>query len=127
MSKAGDDIHVVRSVSEEDLAAYPFGVLQLNLDGVVDQYHPQKTIRPEVKPKNVIGKNLFTEIMKDIEPVRDFLPRFQAGVKNHDLDATIKLIFAFPKPRLIVITLHHDDDRNCAWVVVADDREHLQT
>ncbi len=108
----------VNSISEEELDSLPYGVIQLDAEGIVLRYNAfEAGISALSKPK-VLGKNFF----KQVAPCTDmqgFYGRFRAGVDAGELHCTFRFHFAFKlRPCDVTVTLFYNHRDKTVWVLV---------
>ncbi len=111
-------IREVGSLEREELDALPYGVIEVDLEGIVLAYNETEAKLAGKNAADVIGKNFF----EDVAPctnVEKFAKRFHAGIARGELSETFPFLFAFDSgPVHVMVTLHHDTGAESAWILV---------
>jgi photoactive yellow protein len=118
---ARSSIHRVREVealTRPQLDELPFGVIQVDRDGIVLAYNAIEARLADLDPAKVIGKNFFTEVAPCTN-VEEFGQRFRDGIARGKLHDTFPFRFTFSKgPLHVMVTLHHEEGNDHAWIFV---------
>jgi photoactive yellow protein len=108
----------IRSVSEQELDALPYGVVQLDAHGVILRYNAFEAGLSGLSKKKVLGKNFFTKVAPCTD-LKEFHGRFREGVAAGELHCTFRYHFAFRKnPRDVTVTLFFNPVDKTGWVLV---------
>jgi photoactive yellow protein len=108
----------IRSVSEQELDALPYGVVQLDAHGVILRYNAFEAGLSGLSKKKVLGKNFFTQVAPCTD-LKEFHGRFREGVAAGELHCTFRYHFAFRKnPRDVTVTLFFNPVDKTGWVLV---------
>lgn len=86
--------HMPLTISEQELDALPFGVIQIDPDGKILRYNAYESALSGLAPETVMGKNFF----RDVAPCtrhEDFLGRFEAERSNSHINLQFGFIFPF--------------------------------
>jgi photoactive yellow protein len=108
---------VLGTVSEDALDEAPFGVVQIDDDGVVQFYNQYESELSGVDPEDAVGRNFFTQLAP-CSGNRLFHGRFKKGIKQGELDERFTYTFTYKmSPTLVDVRMHRDDEgRN--WVLI---------
>jgi photoactive yellow protein len=108
----------VNTISEQELDALPYGVIQLDAEGMILRYNSYEATLSGLTKQKVVGKNFF----KDVAPctdIKDFCGRFLDGVAGGELHCTFRFHFAFKEnPRDVTVTLFYNNRDETVWVLV---------
>jgi photoactive yellow protein len=108
----------VHSMSEQELDALPYGVIQLDTEGTVLRYNKHEAGLSGLSQGRVVGKNFFKHIAPCTD-IQEFYGRFRDGVAAGKLHCTFRFHFAFEKnPRDVTVTLFYNDRNKTVWVLV---------
>jgi len=111
-------LNEVETLTRPQLDELPFGVIQVDLAGVVLAYNAAEAEIAGRDAAEVIGKNFFTEVAPCTN-VEEFAERFREGVTHGKLHDTFPFRFTFTKgPVHVMITLHYDGSGDHAWIFV---------
>jgi photoactive yellow protein len=113
-----DDLaDVLGTVPEAALDDAPFGIVQVDDDGVVQFYNQYESDLAGVDPEDAVGRNFFTQLAP-CSGNRLFHGRFKKGVKKNELDERFTYTFTYKmSPTLVDVRMHRDDEgRN--WVLI---------
>jgi photoactive yellow protein len=109
---------IVNSISDAELDALPYGVIQLDAEGTVLRYNACEQSLSGLSRQKVVGKNFF----KQVAPCTDmqgFCGRFSAGVAAGELHCTFRFHFPFKNnPRDVTITMFYNATHRVTWVLV---------
>lgn len=105
------------TLPEEVLDEAPFGIVQVDDDGIVQFYNQYESNLAGVDPEDAIGKNFFTQLAP-CSGNRLFHGRFKKGIKKNELDERFTYTFTYKmSPTLVDVRMHRDDQgRN--WVLI---------
>lgn len=107
------------TASPEALNALDFGVILMNLDGVVTAYNAPESRLSGLSPEKVLGCHFFTQIA----PCTNNFMVSHRFEKEADLDATIDYVFTLkmrPTPVKLRLLRAADVDRMALLVHVVD-------
>lgn len=103
--------------SEQTLDEAPFGIVQVDDNGVVQFYNQYESEMAGVSPEEALGKNFFTQLAP-CSGNRLFHGRFKKGIKKNSLDERFTYTFTYKmSPTLVDVRMHRDDE-NRNWVLV---------
>jgi photoactive yellow protein len=112
--------HRIDSLTESDFDALPFGAIKLDADGLILKYNLYESQLAGREPKEVIGRNFFTEVAPCTN-VQEFAGRYRQGMAEGKLDTTFPYRFLFAKRVVDVeITLILSSEGETAWVFVKE-------
>jgi photoactive yellow protein len=102
---------------EAALDEAPFGIVQVDDDGVVQFYNQYESNLAGVDPADAVGRNFFTQLAP-CSGNRLFHGRFKKGVRKGELDERFTYTFTYKmSPTLVDVRMHRDDaGRN--WVLI---------
>lgn len=107
----------LRNVSEDELNAAPFGITQLDDDGIVQFYNTYESELSGVDPEKALGQNFFNELAP-CSNNRIFYGRFRDGLKSGEMDEHFTYTFTYKmRPTLVDVQLYRDDAGN-NWIMV---------
>jgi photoactive yellow protein len=104
-------------LSEAQLGALPFGVIELDLNGVVLIYNKAEEALSGMASSHVIGKNFF----QDVAPctsVKQFEGRFRTFISSQSDPETFDFTFRFPGRTTKVSIAFVRSERASAFVLV---------
>lgn len=108
----------VEGLSSEELDSLPFGVIRVDREGVVHAYNAAEAELADRSPRDVMGKNFFTEVAPCAN-VQEFAGRFRDGIARGRVHDTFPYRFTFEKgPVHVMITLHYEQPDEHAWIFV---------
>ena len=108
----------VENLTPKELDELPFGVIKVDLEGVVLAYNQAEAELADKSPDDVIGKNFFTEVAPCTN-VQAFGERFRQGLQSGRIHDTFPFDFSFLKgPVNVIITIHHERPEPHAWIFV---------
>jgi photoactive yellow protein len=111
-------LKTINSIGEEELDALPYGVIQLDADGVVLRYNASEARLSGLNKRKVVGKNFFTQIAPCTD-MQEFHGQFSKGIAAGELHCTFRFHFAFKKnPRDVSVTLLYNALDKTGWVLV---------
>ncbi|MFB6272734.1 MAG: PAS domain-containing protein [Salinibacter sp.] len=107
----------LRHLRPNTLNAAPFGVIQLDDEGVVQFYNRYESNLSGVDPEEAVGTNFFTELAPcSNNPL--FLGRFREGVDEGELDEHFTYTFTYKmRPTLVDVRLYRDEAGN-NWILI---------
>jgi photoactive yellow protein len=112
--------HRIEDLAEAELDALPFGAIKLDGNGRVLQYNAYEAKLARRNPKDVIGRNFFTEVAPCTN-VQEFAGRFRDGIDAGSLNVTFPYRFLFPDRYVNVeITMTLTPAGDAAWVFVKE-------
>jgi len=110
----------IDGLAAPELDGLPFGTIQLDRDGRVLAYNRYEADLTGRDPKNVIGRNFFSEVAPCTN-VRAFAGRFREGVARAELHEVFPYRFDFEMaPREVTVTLFYSKATGTAWVFVRE-------
>ena len=108
----------VEKLTREELDDLPFGVIQVDRDGVILAYNAAEAKLADLRPEDVIGKNFFTHVAPCTNN-EDFGERFRKGIARGKMHETFPFRFEFSKsPVHVMISLHYEGVDPHAWIFV---------
>ena len=108
----------VENLSKEGLDELPFGVIQVDRDGVVLAYNAAEARLADMDPNDVVGRNFFTDVAPCTN-VKEFGERFRNGMTRGRIHDTFPFNFSFLKgPVNVIVTIHYDSPAEHAWIFV---------
>ncbi len=108
----------IDSISDAQLDALPYGVIQLDAEGNVLRYNACEESLSGLFRQKVIGKNFFKQIAPCTD-LQEFYGRFREGVASGELHCTFRFRFSFKKnPRDVTITLFYNAPHKITWILV---------
>ncbi len=111
-------LHQVEGLTRPELDELPFGVIQVDREGVVLAYNAAEAELADRDPAEVVGKSFFTEVAPCTN-VKEFGERFRNGIKRGKLRETFPFRFTFSKgPVHVMVTLHYEGSNDHAWIFV---------
>lgn len=114
------EIQRIGTLSETELDRLPIGAIQLDRDGKVLKFNDHEARLTGRDPKQVIGKNFFTEVAPCTN-VQAFHGKFREGVAKGNLHEVFPYRFDFRMaPRDVTVTLFYSAETESAWVFVRE-------
>jgi len=114
-----DVIYDADSLSDAQLDALPFGMMQLSETGVILRYSAVESSLSGLTAEECLGRSFFDEIAPCTH-VAEFYGRFLDGVRAAQLDTTFNFQFAFRPPRDVRVHLFYSKATRSVWVKVSD-------
>jgi len=112
----------INSVSQKELDSLPYGVIQVDAEGVVLRYNAFEAGLSGLSKQKVVGKNFFTQIAPCTD-LQEFRGRFRKGIAEGKLQCTFRYHFAFQKnPRDVTVTLFYNQADRSVWILVQADK-----
>jgi len=107
----------LRHTEEKTLNTAPFGIIQINDEGVVQFYNRYESNLSGVPPDEALGTNFFTELAPcSNNPL--FWGRFKEGVEKGELDEYFTYTFTYKmRPTLVDVRLYRDQADN-NWILI---------
>jgi photoactive yellow protein len=107
----------LRHATDEQIDAAEFGIIEVDDDGVVQQYNRYESRLSGIDRGDTIGESFF-ETVAPCTYDRLFYGRFQKGVEQDALDAQFTFRFTYRMtPTTVKIRMHRDEtERN--WILV---------
>lgn len=105
------------ALTDAELDALPFGVIQLDADGRITKYNAAESRFSGRRPERVIGRDFF----RDVAPCTNlpaFRGRFLDGVRRGDLHAVFGFVFGFDEPARVEVTLRAAAEPGRYWLLV---------
>lgn len=105
-------------LSDEELDAIPYGVVQLNAGGIVLSYNRAQAsnLGDVTRP---IGRNFFLEVCPSVN-VPELWNRFRQAVTDEHFDDTFHYTFACgPAPRRVQLRMYYSGRTKSVWLFVA--------
>jgi len=107
----------LRRASEEQIDNAPFGVIQVDDEGIVEFFNQYESDLSGMDPDEVTGRNFFTQVAPCTNN-RLFRGRFKKGVRRGELDETFTYTYTYKmRPTLVDVHLYRDKDGN-NWITV---------
>lgn len=107
------------ALTDAELDALPYGMMQLDERGVVLRYSTPETRISGLTAAECVGRDFFEEIAPCTH-VAEFYGRFREGVRRQQLDTTFDFQFAFRPPRDVEVRLFYSKATCSVWVRVTD-------
>ncbi len=105
-------------LSDEELDAIPYGVIQLNADGVVLSYNRAEAANVGGIPRP-IGRNFFRDVCPSADAT-ELWGRFRQAVADRRLDDTFPYTFSCgPVPRQVQVRMYYSARTRSVWLFVA--------
>lgn len=104
-------------LTDEQLDALPFGVIQLDGHGLIQRYNAAESRLSGRSPAAVIGRDFF----RDVAPCTNlpaFRGRFLDGVRRGDLHAVFGFVFGFDEPARVEVTMRAAAASDRYWLLV---------
>jgi len=105
-------------LTNEELDAIPYGVVQLDLDGTVTSYN-----RAEAENVGFLPRPIGYHFFRDVAPsaiVPEFYGRFLDGVAEGALDETFRFTFSCAlMPRRVRVRMYYSIQTKSVWLFVA--------
>jgi photoactive yellow protein len=105
-------------LTDEELDAIPYGIVQLDSNGIVKSYN-----RAEAENVGVVPRPIGAHFFHDVAPsanVPEFHGRFLDGVAERRLDETFTFTFSCSlMPRRVRVRLYYSVRTSSTWVFVA--------
>ncbi len=115
---ADDDlVDQLGDLPRETLDNAPFGIVQVDDEGIVQFYNQYESNLADVAPEDALGKNFFTQLAP-CSGNRLFHGRFKKGVKKNSLDDRFTYTFTYKmSPTLVDVRMQRDEEgRN--WLLI---------
>ncbi len=108
---------VLRTCSDETLNQAPFGIVQVDDNGIVEFYNRYEAELADVEPEDAMGRNFFTQLAP-CSGNRLFHGRFKDGIRKGDLDERFTYTFTYKmSPTLVQVRMYQDEAGN-NWIMV---------
>lgn len=120
-----DDLHFddddlgekLRHASDEQLDNAPFGIIQVDDDGIVKFFNQYESDLSGMDPDEVLGRNFFTQVAPCTNN-RLFRGRFKKGMRRGELEETFTYTYTYEmRPTLVDIFMYRDEAGN-NWITV---------
>jgi len=112
----------LHDMSAAEIDALPFGVIQLDDDGLVKFYNKAETKLTGRGPDQVVGRSFFTEVAPCTNN-RILRGRFEDGIAMKNLDCTIDYTFTYRmRPTPVRIRLRRDGPSKTNWLIITPRR-----
>ena len=109
---------LVTGLSESQLDQQPFGIIQLDADGRVQQYNLYEQQLAQLERSDVLGKTFFLRVAPCTR-VKQFYGRFVDGVRQRSLRARFGFVFPFEHgERRVEIAMFYRHEDHSVWVLV---------
>jgi photoactive yellow protein len=105
------------TLSEEALDDAPFGIVQVDDDGVVQFYNQYESRLAEVDPEEAVGRNFFTQLAP-CSSNRLFHGRFKKGMRKGMLDERFSYTFTYKMSPTLVQVRMYRDQQNQNWILI---------
>jgi photoactive yellow protein len=110
----------VDDLSAAELDALPYGIIQLDVRGVILKYNATESQLARLPQQEQIGKQFFVDVAPCTK-VREFYGRFRDGVAAEVLDETFHFHFPFVHgPRDVTVRLFYSKRTRSVWVIISD-------
>ena len=119
MPNQRDVVYDADALSEAELDSLPFGMIQLDEQGVILRYSTPETRISGLTSDECVGRSFFDDIAPCTH-VAEFYGRFAEGVRLQRLDATFNFQFAFRPPRDVQVRMFYSKATRSVWVRVTD-------
>ncbi len=107
----------LRHASEDELNDAPFGIIQLDDEGIVEFYNRYESELSGVSPSEAVGRNFFTELAP-CSNSHLFQGRFKEGVRKGYIDERFTYTFTYKmRPTLVDVRLYRDEAGQ-NWVLI---------
>jgi photoactive yellow protein len=119
ISFGADNIeNVLSKMKETELDTLAFGAIQLDKEGKILMYNAAEAKITGRNPKDVIGKNFFTEIAPCTRRP-EFYGTFLEGVKNDNLNTMFEYVFDYKmNPTKVKVHMKKALVGDTYWVIV---------
>ena len=108
---------VLRTCSEDTLDEAPFGIVQVDDNGIVQFYNRYESELAGVAPEDAMGRNFFTQLAP-CSSNRLFHGRFKSGVRKGTLDERFTYTFTYKmSPTLVQVRMYRDQEGQ-NWVMI---------
>ena len=108
---------VLRTCSEDTLNEAPFGIVQVDDNGIVQFYNRYESELAGVAPEDAMGRNFFTQLAP-CSSNRLFHGRFKTGVRKGALDERFTYTFTYKmSPTLVQVRMYRDQEGQ-NWVMI---------
>lgn len=107
----------LRTCAEDTLNEAPFGIVQVDDDGIVQFYNRYESQLAGVDPEDAMGRNFFTQLAP-CSSNRLFHGRFKKGIREGALDERFTYTFTYKmSPTLVQVRMHKDQEGN-NWIMI---------
>jgi photoactive yellow protein len=107
----------LRDLPAETLDDAPFGIVQVDDDGIVEFYNQYESDLAGVDPDDAMGRNFFTELAP-CSSNRLFHGRFRKGMRKGQLDERFSYTFTYKmSPTLVQVRMYRDEANN-NWILI---------
>ena len=114
-----DVVYDPDALTNEELDALPYGMIQLDEKGTVLRYSTPETRISGVTADECVGRSVFDEIAPRTHGA-EFYGRFVEGVRAERLDVTFNFQFAFHPPRDVQVRMFYSKVTRSVRVRVID-------
>lgn len=114
-----DALYAADALSSPELDTLPYGMIQLDRQGVVLRYSQAETRLSGLAADACVGRSFFDEIAPCTH-VAEFYGRFLDGVRAEQLDVVFNFRFAFVPPREVRVHMFYSRATRSVWVKVVD-------
>lgn len=105
-------------LTDEELDAIPYGVIQLDTDGAVLSYNRAEAENVGGIPRP-IGRHFFRDVCPSAN-VPELWDRFQQAISDRSLDETFQYTFSCgPTPRHVQLRIYYSVRTRSVWLFVA--------
>ena len=117
-------VESVKNMTRAKLDELPFGVIEVDLEGVILAYNRAEGELAQLSPPGVLGKNFFTEVAPCTN-VKEFAGKFR---EQRDASAPYVIFpyqFEFAHGTAhVTVLLHVDHERQRGWIFVQENARH---
>jgi photoactive yellow protein len=107
----------LRTCSDDTLNNAPFGIVQVDDDGIVQFYNRYESRLAGVDPEDALGRNFFTQLAP-CSSNRLFHGRFKKGIRQGTLDERFTYTFTYKmSPTLVQVRMYKDQKGN-NWIMI---------
>ena len=111
-------IQQVANMSRDELDELPFGAIEVDGEGTILQYNAAEARLAGLDPKQVLGKNFFTEVAPCTN-VKEFAGRFRTELTPDRVSTVFPYEFKFANKRTrVLVLIHIDPESGRRWILV---------
>lgn len=110
--------NALERLSDEEIDALAFGMIELDARGVVRRYNATEALITGRRAEDVVGKSFFQQVAPCARRP-EFLGRFEEGVKRGELDVVFEYVFDYKmNPTRVRVRMKKGRLPDCYWVLV---------